>query len=484
MAEWNYTALQNYINSWSTLDAAGSLVADGVTDNSVALQALINNNPKRRILLPAGTIVLSAEIALKTYTALIGHDSGTTVLHANASTESITFRLDSVWKIWLQNITFDGNGIGYTAIIASFIDRVIVQDCTFTNYLRCAWRSNANSEMIALLNNTVQSVSGAEGVVTGFSPSYCRSLVIASNSFSEIGSIPGDWAIYISAEHGKGRYLQDDVVIRNNTVVGCIGGVKVTVQDIGMRAEISSNEITATVQNAIVLGNLAHAEVHHNTCSVPKVCHNLEASCANLHIHDEIISCTNTTGDFDSVLGILLSEPGDTVLLEDCTLSKPQSVLGHGIQMRDNNVSSSLIIRRCTITNFSTAIHQATGSSKLYNATISDCELDSGSTSGTGIKLINADIVLIESNDIRNQQFAFNVEAANAGDISNCIIQLNTIRTYCQNWGRMVNTLNSIVRNNTSHATATMTDGSTADGWNSIAGSINLSLLNNVVEVG
>lgn len=137
-------------------------VGDGITDDTVAIQAALNAGTSRSVYFPAGTYRISASLLIKTKTTLIGDGMEKSIIKlmpgfaAGATAirnETISGTVDVYYDTDLEfyGLTFDGNNnstrTGELVAIAK-VRNVTFSNCGFQNHTFIALAMTANSNMV------------------------------------------------------------------------------------------------------------------------------------------------------------------------------------------------------------------------------------------------------------------------------------------------------------------------------------------------
>lgn len=149
-------------------------VVDGVTDDSAALQAMVEDTAVSSLVLPAGEIALATPVTITVgqLNAIRGQGVDKTILKPTTTAfilDTQTVEADAIANVHLSDFTIQGGTVGIQATGAQPLSKLIMERVHFLNQTSKGFYSDCE-----LVNSTFRNckASGAYNGSAGVSPDY------------------------------------------------------------------------------------------------------------------------------------------------------------------------------------------------------------------------------------------------------------------------------------------------------------------------
>ena len=259
------TNVQDKLAQYVSIKDFGA-VGDGVTDDTAAIQAAIDDNPNGSIYIPAGTYIISAGLVADPAVSIYGNGANSIIKLENGVTLSASPQFDArmLWSknasnITVSGVTFDENTRGGAKCFGS----QLYSDIVGLKVVDCFVYDN---------NNVGITVAGSGG-----SPGDCVDVLISGNTIYPLG--PGPVVPTPGVENGQEgiktsgnrrvrivnnymRTFYDDGISVNGYYVAVPSGYDDGDRDI----VIANNTIEAWSRAIIVDGWCENITISGNTC--------------------------------------------------------------------------------------------------------------------------------------------------------------------------------------------------------------------------
>jgi hypothetical protein len=351
------------IDSSFVSGAEYGMVGDGVTDNTSALQAAITKAAvyPGNLYIPPGTYVITSTITPPSGVHVFGAGTGQTTIvmkGTGAGRYAFSFpvaRSSVVIEGLTITTTNDVNAASAAVFVSSASSDIIVRNNEISYFYDYGVRANTASSRVVIQGNVIHDITRGASC-TGINASFLTDSLISDNRIYNIGTAPGNWAIYSS------NNLVNSA-IRGNVIDNAYGGIKMTATSVTHHGVVIANNVVSSTigAQAIVFGYVNGVSISGNS----------------LYNNPSGIICDGQVTGF--------------------------SISANNIDFNGAGSSGSVAL--------------SLGNDTCTNGTVSGNTLI-GTTLRDGIDVTNADHIAISGNTFRDFQRAIYLAGANAHDIS------------------------------------------------------------------